>query len=590
MSEREAASTEDEKVASPPAMQVVPVAEQAEEEPSVEEPPVEALSDGERQRRLVECELRLQGIGVEIVQACLALEAHLHDIKRCKDKSVAFFNSCDTHADRYLAFDELTAMLGEGAPPREGFEMGDWRAKGCRGYRPLAVLFFSKVSLLAEERLLAEELRKGKRPLVPEYVCDGNRGRWGFTWDGVDLVTKVLHSLDFLRQVREVANWYGRNFSFLGNPLALPFPLRFALEELEGMDECCSQLLESQAFMRRGIGAVGGTRHWRHRKYLGKWYKAFFALCEAKMQWNWPKIEEVKLVEEYEPVFNAMCAIYIRNLPSVTETAAFEKKFVSLIMTSRGNHLMQGSSGLKPDRPLALPRRYRMPIDEEVDRSALLSQFMQKPASPDPTPQRKSPTSAVRAKTPVVDDKAAVTKEEAPADVVALMFGKKKATSARVLKKVEVARAAPAHSTPASVSASASGKRRPPSARDAPASPPAAAAAEPPRTSSSAPASNPPPRSSSASAKRGRVSMMRKALEGQTPSKSVLASQAHASRVSRVSSAGPSEKKMTRKTVLPPPVKPARPPGGSIRLGNAPPAPLRTTAMPVLLVPIKKKV
>jgi hypothetical protein len=37
-------------------------------------------------------------------------------------------------------------------------------------------------------------------------------------------------SLDFLRKCRELSEWYGPSFYFVGNPLMLPFPLHPALE------------------------------------------------------------------------------------------------------------------------------------------------------------------------------------------------------------------------------------------------------------------------------------------------------------------------------------------------------------------------
>ena len=53
------------------------------------------------------------------------IDIRLSEIAECKERCVARYNSCETIADRYFAFDELTARLGQGSRPVEG--VTDWR-------------------------------------------------------------------------------------------------------------------------------------------------------------------------------------------------------------------------------------------------------------------------------------------------------------------------------------------------------------------------------------------------------------------------------------------------------------------------------
>ena len=62
----------------------------------------------------------------------------MSEIVECKNRCVALYNSCDTIADRYFSFDELTARLGSGARPVEG--VTDWRKNVCMYVYVLEIL------------------------------------------------------------------------------------------------------------------------------------------------------------------------------------------------------------------------------------------------------------------------------------------------------------------------------------------------------------------------------------------------------------------------------------------------------------------
>lgn len=309
---------------------------------------------------------KVLALQLEAVELCLAIEKKVSDIKKIKEKSVDYFNNCGTYAERNSAFDELTANLGDNVAPKEGFAPDDWRFIGVQGLRPLMVKFFCKIQAIAEERLDLEELEKrpkyGARALKAERIVDGNRGRWGLVWNGEDIVEKITHSMDFLRKCKEFCNWYGRRFYFLGNPLMLPFDMLTAHKELN-MEFKVKEQLDTRPFQRVGTAVKGGTSTWQHEKYLTHWYKQFEALYAEKTQFNWPVYNVVKETEEIAPLYTAMLAIYIRAHDNVSVTVGYEKRFISLASTLRGQSLMEGKTGLKAEKQLTLPVGYIMPLD-----------------------------------------------------------------------------------------------------------------------------------------------------------------------------------------------------------------------------------
>ncbi len=317
-------------------------------------------------RLIKELKEKILGMQLEAFELCLTIEKKVTDIKKIKEKSVNFFNNCGTYAERNASFDELTANLGDDVAPKEGFAPDDWRFIGVKGLRPMMVKFFCQIHAIAEERLDLEELEKrpkyGARALKTEKIVDGNRGRWGLVWNGEDIVEKITHSLDFLRKCKEFCNWYGRRFYFLGNPLMLPFDMLTAFKELD-MEHKVKEQLDTRPLQRVGTAVKGGTSTWQHEKYLSNWYKQFEALYAQKTQFNWPVYQVVKETEDISPLYTAMLVIYVRARDNVSITVEYEKKFISLASTIRGQHLMQGKTGLKPEKQLTLPIGYNMPLD-----------------------------------------------------------------------------------------------------------------------------------------------------------------------------------------------------------------------------------
>ena len=75
---------------------------------------------------------------IEILEVVHTIESRVSEIVECKNRCVALYNSCDTIADRYFSFDELTARLGSGARPVEG--VTDWRKNVCMYVYVLEIL------------------------------------------------------------------------------------------------------------------------------------------------------------------------------------------------------------------------------------------------------------------------------------------------------------------------------------------------------------------------------------------------------------------------------------------------------------------
>jgi hypothetical protein len=127
-----------------------------------------------------------------VIRLCIEIEHLVSAIFLCKDRCVKAYASSEIQTDRYKTFDELTARLGEGQHPIEGFF--DWRQHGVPGLRPVMVDFFVEVQLMAEARLDLEELlQPAGRRLGAVNNVETNLSRWTLFWSGFDVVLKVVH-------------------------------------------------------------------------------------------------------------------------------------------------------------------------------------------------------------------------------------------------------------------------------------------------------------------------------------------------------------------------------------------------------------
>ena len=330
----------------------------------------------------------LDRIMIDAVLACEEIERHCDLIKDCLARSIIEYNETLTFDERNLTFDQLTALLGDDCPPREGFL--DWRREGCPGMRPKVVRFMNLIYDMARQRLRVTELETpegrpvGMPDIVPldrEWLWDDGKeedcddvGRWSFVWNGEDMVKKVLHSLDFLRNQRELCNWYGRAFFFTANPMMLPFHIYPNHSKFE-MNHYLKEMLMTKPHMRP-MCSIGGTGYtlvgvapgsptwdkcggdidslgqkdaWKFEKYLrNKWKVTFEECCEGAYV-NWPNVPKLKQEADVEALFKAFMVIHVRCKKTVISTYRWEKKFISLLTTIRGQYLMKGESGLKPD-------------------------------------------------------------------------------------------------------------------------------------------------------------------------------------------------------------------------------------------------
>ena len=246
------------------------------------------------------------------------------------------YNAALTEEERNICFDELTAMLGDDCPPREGFL--DWRKDGLPGMRPRCIKFFNLVHTMSIQRLELEELQtpEGRDPAKPQppgldrdwtwydlkEEDNADIWRWGFQWNGVDMVLKVMHCLDFLRMHKEIASWYGRSFWFCGNPLMLPFQPYTAYPKLD-MDAKVKEQLMTKAHLRPqcSVGGDGFTlvgvapgspawekcggdikslnaaQDWKHVVHVAV-EREFDELCNRVRYPNWPNSPRLKLDED----------------------------------------------------------------------------------------------------------------------------------------------------------------------------------------------------------------------------------------------------------------------------------------------------
>jgi hypothetical protein len=352
---------------------------------------IRSLTPKKDEGKIKKKQRELDEVTIQAVYACEEIEQQVEKIKDCLARSIVDYNAALTQEERNTVFDELTTMLGDDAPPREGFL--DWRKDGLPGMRPRCVKFFNLVHQMSILRLDLEELQTpgGRDPSKAEPPplgktwdwYDGEEAdnadiwRWGFQWNGVDMVTKVLHCLDFLRLQKELAAWYGRSFWFTGNVLMLPFQMYTAYPALD-MNNKIKERLMTKAHVRPAcsvggdgftlvgvapgsptwekcdgdIASLNAAQTWKHEKYLLRWRERFQDLCNGVRYSNWPNLPNLKLDKDNEAMYNCLMVLYIRCKKTLLTTYRWEKDFVSLVSTVRGAHLMMGESGLKPDLQL----------------------------------------------------------------------------------------------------------------------------------------------------------------------------------------------------------------------------------------------
>lgn len=297
---------------------------------------------------------RLDVIYNEIVDLYMKLERTAEEITYLMESLTITFNKATTTAVRNTVFNELTARLGDGRKPIEGFF--DWRGRGVLGLRPLMVQFLCRVQDMAEERLVLAEVNKpeGRTLADPGKDVELN-DRWCLMWRGKCIVQSALHILDPFREYREICDWYGRRFCFLGNSLMLPFNLHLCIDELN-MRQHVTDQLRTKPFLH--FGYERQKSNWQFEKFLVQFRRKFLDYSEDNQSFNWPDTPVLNPVTDDDSVFRlytAILVIYCRCSDSVQRTFEYEKQFVALASTKRGKNLMFGNDGVKEEKFLNIP-------------------------------------------------------------------------------------------------------------------------------------------------------------------------------------------------------------------------------------------
>ena len=365
---------------------------------------LQSISPQKDPARIAQNKRDMNDVQLRLVDAAVKIDAHV-DAMHCELlDAVTVFNTCITFEERNTSFELLTAMLGDDCPAREGFL--DWRGLGTSGLRPLMLTFFSLVHRLSELRLQLEELETPEgRKVRPggDVDYDKNRYRWTFMYNGVDVVLKVMHCLDFLRRCREFCNNFGKKFFFTGNPLMMPFDMLKALREIPEMQDKVQEQLSTKAHVRPAytfgdinsgflaVSVAPGTdgaaklaalqvNNWKLEKFLNRFRQDLLEMFKAR-GFNWPNVplQQMKDPDYVQRLYTAFLVIFVRQQESVESTYKWEKQFIQLSTTVRGQSLMVGSSGLKPDLQLPLPSSVLLNT-----KNALLGIF---PPAPEPEPE-----------------------------------------------------------------------------------------------------------------------------------------------------------------------------------------------------------
>jgi hypothetical protein len=284
------------------------------------------------------------------------------------------YNHRELAVDRYRTFDELTARLGEGFAPTAAYE--DWRKLGVKGLRHKVVDFLCEVQYLAEERLtLAEILQPRGRDWSRPNNREFNRSRWKVIWNGHDLVLKILHCLDFLRKCREVSDWFGPAFHFIGNPLMIPFALANAFEGLQLKQQVDDQL-DSQPYDRRGIAEVAMKGEWQQQQYLNE-FRRRFILLTAERSFNWPLLPNIREEIVNVRLCTSFMVLFICCKESIEKSRQWELKFVTKISSLRGKwQYLIGEGNKKGDKLLPIPS-----LESRKPRAELVKRMLRKPTT-----------------------------------------------------------------------------------------------------------------------------------------------------------------------------------------------------------------
>lgn len=316
------------------------------------------------QRKRARVEKQINDLLNDIFAMSTVLDRHRDAIEDLLKSSVAAYNAAETHTERTYVFLELTAMIGNGELPRKGLPPDDWRSKGVIGYRPKVMALLGKVAELADARLELEEIElPGGRSAnaATDYVPAGNKYRWTVVWDGDDIVAKVLHSLDFLRDAKEFRMWYGRTYLFLCNPLGLAFDIGNSWDAL-GMDEKVNEHIMTRPHFRH----VKFTEHdWQHQKYLWKWKEKLLELSEGRWGW-WPGLPELKLESEQHKLYVAMLILLIKCREEMVAFSKYEGELVSFESTARGAGVGPKGTDIR-DLVFFMPKREAPPEEDDLE-------------------------------------------------------------------------------------------------------------------------------------------------------------------------------------------------------------------------------
>lgn len=311
------------------------------------------------------CIGKIQEAELAITELMLKLDGLIVGVTECLKQCVHKFLSTELLAEKNAAFDELSSRLGDGVPPRDGYL--DWRKDGVPGVRPVIVKILCTVHMLSELRMDLEEYRTDAPSLSvmhldnTRYFSNDNRGRFAFHYNGGDVSHKLLHCLDFLRSCRELSSWYGRKYWFCGNPLQLPFNYSVGFAALN-MSEKVRAKLKSKPHQRITAtqSSVVSENHgdeldWNDHQFYSTWSLRFMSFCDSTWQWNWPAIPDVKKVEGAQQIHTALLVLYCSAAEEIDKTVAEETEFMNTVKAGRGEHLMVGKSGMKPNRKVQLP-------------------------------------------------------------------------------------------------------------------------------------------------------------------------------------------------------------------------------------------
>jgi hypothetical protein len=132
-----------------------------------------------------------------------------------------------------------------------------------------------------------------------------------------------------------------------------------------------------------GLCDLENNNNWKYQQYLNRWRRSFEDLCD-RWAFNWPEIVDIRDEILAEKILTCFMVIFIKCVDSVKKSYYWEKKFISLISTKRGQaRLLTGQTAERVNNKLNIPplearRNFKKSVENNSNDAHSLQKVMVK--------------------------------------------------------------------------------------------------------------------------------------------------------------------------------------------------------------------